>query len=141
MENQQNQPEAWPNGRGRLLKSLRAHGNMRRAAREAGVERTTPYQWIDKDPAFAAAVDAARLAGMRGMRDCAIDHIYRAIEEDCEPTRGSLATAVRVLAQTDPARWAERHKHEHSGPAGGAIQVQIEMSVADAKRIVEAINE
>lgn len=92
------------------------------------MKRTTGYSWMDRDPEYAAAVEAARDAGLRGMRDAAVDHVYRAIEEDCDPTPESLRTALRVLAQVDPKRWAERSRHEHTGADGGPIASRLEVS-------------
>lgn len=122
----------WPNGHGRILRALAEHGNVCRACRDLKIPRTRVYNWLDADPAYRVAFEDARAAGMRGMRDAAVDHVYRAIEEDAAPTPESLRTALRVLAQTDPERWAERSRMEHTGAGGGPITNRLEVRFVDA---------
>jgi hypothetical protein len=48
-----------PNWRPRFLEVIRSTGNVRLAAREAGIDRSTPYVRARRDEAFAAAWQAA----------------------------------------------------------------------------------
>ena len=114
----------WPNGHGKMIKRLRVHGNVCRACRETGVKRETYYDWLDRDPEYKSATEEARAAGRMGFRDAAVDYIYRSIEEDTpDITAEGLRTAVRVLAQLEPAVWSEKSRTEVSGPDGGPIPV------------------
>lgn len=131
MGEQQTQRVVWVNGHGRFLKALAEHGNVCRACRELKQRRQTVYAWIDADPAFAAAVNAARDVGMRGMYDSAVDHIYRAIEsEDSSITPESVRISIKILGSLRPNIWGDKSISavELSGPGGGPITSRLEVS-------------
>lgn len=55
--------------RARFLAALEGGQTVSAAARAAGVNRATPYQWAKRgDPELAAAIEQARLRGGRGRR-------------------------------------------------------------------------
>ena len=55
--------------RARFLAALEGGATVSAAARAAGVNRATPYQWAKRgDPELAAAIEQARLRGGRGRR-------------------------------------------------------------------------
>jgi len=119
----QNGQVAWRNGRARMLKELTKHGNVLRACRDLNLSRSRFYEWQDEDPAYKAAVRKATDAGHRGMYDCAIDHVYRQIEEEKTPTPESVRIALKVLGSIRPDIWSEKARVEVSGPDGAAIEV------------------
>lgn len=115
----------WTNGHARLLRALAGHGNICRACRETGISRSLVYQWLDKNPSYAAAVEETRRSGLRGMRDAAVDHLYRAIESEVsELTPESVRVAIHVVKTLDADVFGERTRTELTGANGGALQVE-----------------
>jgi hypothetical protein len=121
----------WRNGHRKMLDAITVHGNVLRACRETGVVRQTFYQWQDKDPTYKQAVAEAVEAGGRGFCDAAIDHIYKAIEEDERVTPESVRIATKVLASFRPERWADKSKTELTGPNGGELVVTLKLQGGD----------
>jgi len=106
-----------------ILDALRAHPSYAAAARKARISRTTLTRWRKDDPDFEDAVQAARDEGGEALED---ELVQRA-------TRGKDTTAlIFALKAWKPERYRETHRHEHSGPNGGAIPVTtIEVVVGD----------
>jgi hypothetical protein len=82
-----------------FLEALRQHGNISKAARACGIQRSGVYEWRDQDEAFAARwEDAIEEAG-----DVLEDELFRrAVEGVTEPVfyKGEICGAVRKRSDT-----------------------------------------
>lgn len=126
-----------------FLAAYRMTGNVSAAARTADVYRTTPYAWADEDPDFKAAWEVAeqesidrleeeaRRRAEQGVVDYVVSQGKLVMVPDPE-TGEQVPLAKRVYSDTlmvlllkahRPDRYRDRQSVEHSGPAGGPIQV------------------
>lgn len=117
--------------RSAALASLQVAGNMSEAARAAGVDRGTLYEWRQADKAFDEACKrACEVAWDRAEREA----YRRAVEGWEEPVyQGGVQVGVTrrysdtmlqsVLRAKRAKEWRESMKHEHSGPDGGPMLV------------------
>lgn len=115
-----------------FLAAYRELGNIRLACETSGVSRSNHYLWLENDPAYAFAFEAAR--------DDAIDLLEAAARERAkdgviEPVfyLGNVVGFVRkysdsllmfLMKGARPEQYRETHRHEHSG-AAGAVPIQI----------------
>jgi hypothetical protein len=80
----------------RALLALMEHGDKAKAARSAGVSRTTLYRWLNEDAAFQAALDAATTAALREFSTTLVRLTQKAAKaledalDDSEITRADL---------------------------------------------------
>lgn len=115
-----------------FLDALKANcGNVSRAAEVAGVSRVTVYRWRDRNPAVAEAWDNIVIE----TTEQAEQELYRrAVEGVNKPVfqGGKLVGHIREFSDTclifllkarKPQMYRERASVEHSGPNGGAIQI------------------
>ena len=123
----------WPNGHGKMIKAISEHGNMVKACRDIGITRTSVYRWINDDPEYKAAFDAAREIGERRMFDDAQDHVYSAIAPEAPVTPHSLQTARWVMASLKPSVYSERSRTELTGKDGAPLLSGITVTFVDPK--------
>lgn len=87
-----------------LDKSL---GIVSTAAKTAGIDRTTHYNWLKEDPEYKAAVDQIQ----ESVIDFAESHLYKLIKE------GNPAANIFYLKTKGKSRgYIERQEVEVSGP-------------------------
>lgn len=115
-------------------KSLRDIGKMKGMP-----DRSTLWRWTQSHPEIEQPIARARAQGFDELAD-------RAMEEACtasDPVKGRLALDARrwYLAKLNPARYGERQlvQSQISGPDGGPIQIDSEISDAEALRRLEEI--
>ena len=144
-----------------FLRAFALTGNVSEAARQADVDRTTPYGWKDADEAFAEAwevaeqesIDALELEARRraeqGVRRVRVSGGKVVMVPDPENPDGpevplveheySDTLMVLLLKAHRPAKYRERSSMELSGPDGGPIESRAEVDpgfVADALRFL-----
>jgi hypothetical protein len=117
-----------------FLQSYEQHGYVGRAASEAGVHRTTVYDWLKSDPEFAADVETAEKAVLERMEE---EADRRAIQGMRKPVfyRGDVCGHVQEYSDNllmfrmkalAPEKYRDRQSIEHSGPDGGPIRHKAE---------------
>lgn len=94
-----------------FLDALRRHYTAAAAAREAGVDRTRPYDWRRTDPAFAAAWDTALSEGRAVVRDQIEDHMVDLALNTDNPLPGFF-----LLKKLDNS-YRDNHRPEPQGQA------------------------
>lgn len=117
-----------------FVEALREKYSVYHAAHEAGIARSTAYLWRSQDPEFAAAWDEA----LEDAKDTLEQSLFeRAVNGTEEPvfyqgacvgtvTRYSDTAAIFLLKGARPEKYRERQ--EISGPGGGPIQMQADLS-------------
>jgi hypothetical protein len=92
------------------IEGLLSGQGITRAAREAGVDRTTVWRWLKDDPAFQAAYNRARLelqaavqARLLGLTEHAVTCLEQAIKLGDARTALALLRGVGLL-DGEPAR-------------------------------------
>jgi hypothetical protein len=102
---------------------------------KVGITRTTHYQWLKDDPAYAAEFERAKERAVESMEE---EARRRAVAGVDEPVyyQGEVCGAIRKYSDTllifmlKAARpKVYRERFEHSGPDGGPIQVDGAMRV------------
>lgn len=90
-------------------------GNVMLSARGAGVDRTRPYQFRNRDEAFAAAwVEADTTA---------TQHLEA--EARNRAMKGSDRLLIFLLQARDPARYRPNYRVELTGDGGGPLRHQV----------------
>jgi len=113
-----------------FLAAFAETGNVTAAAAAADINRTLHYDWLEKDPEYAAAVEDARAQAVERMER---EALKRAVEGWEEPVfhKGSVCGTVRKFSDTllifllkgnAPHKYRERH--EVTGAGGGPVNVQ-----------------
>ena len=102
-----------PERRAKLLASLAEAWSLTKAAKSAGVGRTTVYEAMEADPSLKAEVEKARESGIETVED--------ALAETAK--RGNVVACIFFLCNRAPHRWQHVNRVEtvHSG------QVQIDL--------------
>jgi hypothetical protein len=129
--------EAMPNGlrhpkRRAFLAAYCEVGNVSEAAKIAGVNRLAHYDWLQRDERYAELFEQAH--------EIACDHLEsearrRAIEGVEEPVfyHGEVCGTIRRYSDTllifllkgaRPEKFRDNATIRHTGPAGGAIQIE-----------------
>ncbi len=132
-----------------FLTSLAHTCNVSKAAEAAGVSRTCVYEWRKADPAFATEWEHARRVGAEALEDEAVRRAYEGVEEPIF-FQGAQAGIVRRYSDTLlifllkgalPEKYAERHRTELTGAAGGPLKMtddQMAMRIQQLIATVEA---
>ncbi|MCY1560482.1 hypothetical protein D9M68_976190 [compost metagenome] len=107
------------------------------------------YDWIKADPAFSAAMEAARLLGYDAIAEEALEiadthqvgeriekekgKVVKVVQEDMLGHRKlQIETRLKLLAKWHPKKYGEKVTAEHVGAGGGAIQFErIERVIVD----------
>jgi hypothetical protein len=87
-----------------MLSALAKTGNISASARAADIGRTTHYDWLQSDPAYAAAVETALEEAIEVLEAVARQ---RAVH-------GSDTLLIFLLKSLRPERYRERYQVEHS---------------------------
>lgn len=126
-----------------FLAAFRLTGNVTASAEAAEVSRRTPYGWLNADPAFKAdfedaeqeAIDHLEKEARRRAEEGVVDYVVsqgKLVYIEDPDTGESRPLVKRVYSDTlmvlllkahRPEKYRERQSVEHSGPAGGPIQV------------------
>lgn len=125
-----------------FLQEFAKSGNILHAARQAGIDRTTHYDWLKK-PEYAARYAVAEADALEVLEG---EAIRRGLVGYDEPVFGKLpghetgtgqVGVVRkfsdnllmfVLRARAPERYRENLKHELTGPQGGPVQITFNCS-------------
>jgi hypothetical protein len=102
-----------------LRKGTRRHA----AARAVGISPSTVCLHIRDDEEFRRARDLAEQEANETVEDA----LYQAA------LSGNVVACQVWLYNRWPDRWADKRKHEHSGPDGGPVQVQHLAHLSDAE--------
>lgn len=96
------------------MEALRTGSTATGACEVVGVSRPTVYRWRDEFPEFASEWDSVK-AGVVDRIEAALT--ARAIDS-------SDQAAMFLLKAHRPDVYREQSRVEHTGPAGGAVQVE-----------------
>lgn len=121
-----------------FLSHLRDTGNVRRSCEAAGVARSWAYDYRDTHPDFAQAWKLAALDAADLLEETVTD---RAVNGWTEPVwhqgaqcgtvrKYSNTLAVFLLKHANPEKYGDRAELRHTGPDGGAIQIQQQIDPA-----------
>lgn len=116
-----------------FLIAYRDVGNIRDAAQVAGIDRSTHYAWLRDDldyrQRFATAEsDAADLLEREARRRAVVgveEAVYYKGQQVGAVRKYSDVLLIFLLKGLRPEKYRERYQHEHSGPGGGAIPVDV----------------
>lgn len=138
------QTKPTPKKGAKFLKQLvETGGNVSLAASLAGINRQYTYQVRKDNDAFAAAWDEAIEEGTENLEQEA----YRRAMYGCnEPVyqggnlvghiqRYSDTLTIFLLKARRPEKYRERQSIEHSGPGGGPIQTEVDLSSLSNKEL------
>lgn len=122
----------------RFLARLRDTGNVRRSCEAAGVARSWAYDLRAKDPQFAAEWKAAALDAADLIEETLLDRglsgweepVYQGGQLVGEIRRYAHNVAMVILKASNPEKYGDRTRLEHTGPDGGAIQIQQQIDPA-----------
>ena len=98
----------------RFLAALSDGLSVTAAAIAAGARRSAMYGWRAEDPLFAEAWDEAIEEGTDKLEE----------EARRRALNGSDPLIMFMLKARRPAKYRERSLHEHTGAAGGPVQVE-----------------
>jgi hypothetical protein len=94
--------------------------------------RSTIYEWIEADPAFARAFRQARTLGVHALADqcleIADEPVATAVEVSDKRVR--IDTRMRLMAKWLPAEYGDRVAGAHSGDAADAVQPETRVDVS-----------
>ena len=120
-----------------FVAALRNVGVMRYACDQVKVSKSTVARWRAADPAFEAAVlealdDAVEVMEREAFRRAVVGTERPVtVAGQREVIRDfSDVLLIFLLKANRPEKYRERYEHQHSGPAGGPIQVQDMMRAA-----------
>jgi hypothetical protein len=113
----------------KFLAALKKTGNICKSAKAAGVDRGTVYDWRDADEANAEAMTEAISHAKEDSTD--------ALEAEAErrAKKASDVLLIFLLKSRKPDVYREVHRHEHSGPGGGAITHEQRITFAEFERL------
>lgn len=125
-----------------FLKWLAKRGNVADACRKVDIARSWIYEVRNADPDFAAAWDEALTEGTELLEG---EAFRRAKEGVPEPVyyQGERVGFVRKYSDTllifllkahKPEKYRETVRNEHSGPDGGAIEIDNNGGLSDEER-------
>ena len=94
--------------------------------------RSTVYEWIDNDPAFAEAFRRARALGVHALVDqcleIADEPVTTAVEVSDKRVR--IDTRMRLMAKWLPAEYGDRVTAAHTGAEGGAMRLETKIDMS-----------
>ena len=114
-----------PEVRARILEALRVGATYRAACEYAGVSDDSLARWRAADAGFAEALKSA--CAQAYMRNLGI--IQKAATKMWQ-------AAAWWLERKFPEEWARRDRFEHTGPGGGPIPVQHDLSKLPADKLL-----
>lgn len=108
-----------------FLAAFRHTANRMAAAKAAGIERTTHYNWLKNDPRYRAQVEVAEEEIGDMLEDEAIRRAYEGVDKpvtiagERELVREYSDTLlIFTLKRFKPEKYRERFDTRHSGPSG-----------------------
>jgi len=108
----------------RILDAIRLGSTYKLAAQYGGVDHATLYRWLDKDATFAMRVKEAEGAAVTGW--------LAKIEKSASD--GNWQAAAWKLERRYPEDYSLRQRLEHTGPDGGPIQVEQDVTYSLEER-------
>ena len=117
-----------------MLKAYMEHCNLVRAARQAGIDRQTHYNWLKRSPGYREAFEKRKKRGAEYLESVAVE---RATDGWTEPIyyQGEKCGSVRrfdgsmlqfLLRGMMPEKYGAQ-RTEISGPQGGPIQTTVKV--------------
>lgn len=123
-----------------FLEAFSRTGIVKLGVAAAGIERTTHYKWLEDDAVYAAAFAQAKEDAADTLE---AEAHRRGVEGVDKPvTVAGIREVVKVhsddllkmlLAANRPEKYRAITEHRHTGPNGGAIQIDVR---ADARAII-----
>ena len=116
-----------------FIENLRKCANVSKAAKDAGVNRRTAQRERQNSEAFREAWEDALEEGLDYLEEEARRRAYEGTDEPVY-YKGEDVGTVRKYSDTlmifllkggRPEKYAERSKHEHSGPGGRPIEINV----------------
>ncbi|MFK7088674.1 hypothetical protein AAFM71_07640 [Chromobacterium violaceum] len=131
-----------------FLDALSESANVSSAAKKIKVSRTHLYRLRDEDEEFAAAWNEAVQLGTAALEDEAVRRakvgtlrpVFYKGEKCGEIREYSDTLLIFLLKARDPDKYADRVRKELTGPGGGPIQQQTQISsVAEFQEVLKGI--
>lgn len=115
--------------------------HISQAAEKAGIQRRTHYDWLAKDPEYAARFAESDRIAIKALEDEATRRALHGVDEPVfhqgvicgHVLKYSDRLMEFLLKGRDPGRYGDRFKAELTGKDGGAIkqETKIEVVVVD----------
>lgn len=130
-----------------FLDALKATGMVTAACDEVGIGRSTVYDRRESDEEFAAAWDDIVERTTERMES---EAFRRAVEGVDEPVyhQGVAVDTVKKYSDTllifmlksrRPEKYRERHQVEHTGPAGGPVDVNVNLDADGRAKLADVL--
>lgn len=127
-----NRTKRTPKKEATFLDCLRDGQSVTAACIDAGIARSTAYEWRDADDTFRQSWDEAVEEGtdrledeaLRRARDGVNEPVYYKGHKVGDIRRYSDTLTIFLLKARRPEKFKERVANEHSGPGGGPIQTE-----------------
>jgi hypothetical protein len=127
------------------IEAYREHGTVSNACRVSGIARSTWYRWINESVEFAEQVKDAEMDAAEALEE---EARRRAAEGIDEPVyyQGRVVGYIKrysdnllmfLLKGAMPDKYKERTAQEVSGPGGGPIQTQMDLSRLSNKELMQ----
>jgi hypothetical protein len=126
--------------RNAFIEVFKRTGNITYAAEQVGINRTTHFTWMKKDPKYVVRFNSAREeaadvmeaeAWRRGVKGVDKPVFYRG-EEVAKIKEYSDLLLIFLLKANRPEKF--RDKVEHSGPGGGPIEQKVTIYIPENDR-------
>jgi hypothetical protein len=111
-----------------FLTAFAATGNIQRAALASGVDRSTHYDWLQRDPEYPAVFDQVRNVAIEYLEAVAHHRATRS-ENPSDLLLIFLLKAARPEVYRDNLTYKHRHEHAH-----------VHASINEPKALIELMN-
>ncbi len=88
----------------------------------AGVSRASIYNWRDKHPSFAQAIERGNSKRIMGVEGC--------LNENMRTGEGNATTIMFTLMNLARDDYQDMRKIQHTGANGGPVEIKTEFSTA-----------
>lgn len=122
----QHYPEQTKENKQVFLENLGGQLSVMHAANQAGVARSTVYNWIRSDPKFATLVDNARESAVDELEESLYD---RAVNRK---NHAGVTAAIFLLKGRRSEIYHDKSHNVISGPEGGPVQIQNWLQIVES---------
>lgn len=116
-----------PERQARIVELLKLGTGRVRAARGAGIERTTLFRWLQEGESVSEGPKRDFFNAVQEAEDTYHEELVtemRRIALQGESDSVRLQAINRILERRYPEDWGARQEVRHQGPTGGAVQVE-----------------